>query len=157
MAELMSSVDPAMAVVTGTAGGDAAGCLVGFHGQVSIFPLMWGAWISVKNHSYPIISRSREVAVHFLAADQHGLATHFGGLTGDEVDKFAGVPLVADRSTTPLLAEVPRRLVGLRRGVLEGPTDHSCVLIEVTEIELDGRFEPLRLSAVGDIAPGHPA
>jgi flavin reductase (DIM6/NTAB) family NADH-FMN oxidoreductase RutF len=97
------------------------------------------------------------VAVHFLADDQHSLANHFGSLTGDETDKFAGIPVAGYRNGTPLLREIPRRLVGVRVGVFEGVTDHSCVLISPDGIDVDDSFAALHLSDVGDIRPGHPA
>lgn len=117
---------------------------------------MWGTWISKVNHSFAIITTADLVAVHFLGRDQHALAQHFGGLSGDEVDKFAGIELTDDPTPVPLLADCQTRLIGRRIAVYDGPTDHSCVVIDPTSITIASDFEPLRITAVGDITPGHP-
>ncbi|MCT1909143.1 hypothetical protein ACH0CV_13930 [Brachybacterium paraconglomeratum] len=45
-ATLMAATDPAMVVVTTAAGGERAGCLVGFHAQSSISPERYCLWLS---------------------------------------------------------------------------------------------------------------
>lgn len=153
---ITASVNQAMVVVTASHRGNRSGCLVGFHGQVSIEPLRWGVWISRVNHSFPIVTEADTVAVHFLTSTQHHLAEHFGGLSGDEVDKFAGRRLADRADGIPVLAEVEHRIVGRRSAVYDGATDHACVIIAPTEFHGNGTFRPLRLDAVNDVTPGHP-
>ena len=133
-----------MVVVTGRHRGEATGCLVGFHSQVSIEPERWGVWISRANHSHPILTDAVALAIHFLTDDQHDLARHFGSLTGDEVDKFAGQVVEpampaegpwAEHERPPLLLACPTRIVGHRRAVLAGDTDHSCIVVEPVDDE----------------------
>jgi flavin reductase (DIM6/NTAB) family NADH-FMN oxidoreductase RutF len=101
--ELMGELDYPMFIVTTVAGGERAGCLIGFASQASIHPSRFLACLSVKNHTTGVAARAQHLAVHFLPADREDLAELFGGTTGDEVDKFAlcdwhegphGVPLV---------------------------------------------------------------
>ena len=51
---LMASLDPPMVVVTAAAGGERAGCLVGFHSQSSIEPARCCVWLSKANHTYRV-------------------------------------------------------------------------------------------------------
>jgi hypothetical protein len=85
------------------------------------------------------------------------VATWFGGLTGDEVDKFAGHPVADGPGGVPMLRALPNRVV-LRREVVhdDGAGDHVGIVGPIVEA-VGGGFEPLRLSAVDDIDPGHEA
>ncbi|MFE1043655.1 flavin reductase family protein, partial [Streptomyces sp. NPDC058832] len=84
-------LDPDMCVVTAAAGGERAGCLVGFSSQCSLDPVRYAVWLSEVNRTF-LVARSADVlAVHLLARDQHGTAELFGGRTGDETDKFQRV------------------------------------------------------------------
>lgn len=166
LGDIVELANPAMVVVTGRYAGESVGCLVGFHSQVSIEPPRWGVWISKANHSHDVLVRATSLAVHVLGQDQHDLAAHFGGLTGDDVDKFVDVALdppdtwphgPADERP-PLLRACPTRIVGWRRAVLTDDTDHSCIVIEPVTVAIapDGTT-PLRYRAADDIEPGHPA
>ena len=59
--------------------------------QVSIKPPRFLACLSVKNRTYRIATRAEVLIVHFVPEDATELAEHFGGETGDEIDKFAEV------------------------------------------------------------------
>lgn len=150
-------VDPPMVVVTCCVDGERSGCLVGFHSQASIDPERYAVWISRANHTFRLATSAEVLAVHFLRAGDHEVAAHFGGLTGDEVDKFAGVPVVEGPGGVPLLRAVPDRLL-LRRDVLhdDGVGDHVAVIGTIVEV-VGGVGSPLRLSDVEDVDPGHPA
>ncbi len=87
----MSGVDPPSYVVTAADGGDRAGCLVGFATQCSIDPPRFGVWLSKLNRTYRVAQTSRTLVVHLLRDGDGDLAERFGGETGDEVDKFAGI------------------------------------------------------------------
>ncbi len=154
---LMSSLDTPMAVVTTAVAGERAGCLVGFHAQSAIDPQRYCVWLSKANHTYRLALRATHVAVHFLTEDDLAVATHFGTLTGDDVDKFAGRRVRRGLEDVPLLEDCPHRLV-LRRSVLvdEGG-DHVCLVGECLEATTSGRFSPLRLSRVTGLEPGHGA
>lgn len=157
---IMSASNPAMVVVTGRSGLGRAGCLVGFHGQVSIEPLRWGVWIARSNHSFAVLTRAELLAIHFLGADQLALAQRFGGLSGDHIDKFVGVDLVdtdvLGPHYPPVIDGPPAVLIGRRASVYDGPTDHACVVVAPSTLTAPQTFEPLRLNDCRHIHPGHP-
>jgi flavin reductase (DIM6/NTAB) family NADH-FMN oxidoreductase RutF len=152
---LMASLDTPMVVVTTAVAGERAGCLVGFHAQSSIDPPRCGVWLSKANHTYRVALRSTHLAVHFLTADDLAVAEHFGTLTGDEVDKFADVAFADGPGGVPLLEACPHRVVLRRTALLDEGGDHVCVAGESIEAHTTGSFQPLRLSAVDHLVPGH--
>src|SRR3954466_64447 len=86
---LVADLDYPMFIVTTAAGGERAGCLVGFAGQASIDPSRFLVFLSEKNRTCRVAREATHLAVHFVPADRDDLAELFGGETGDEVDKFA--------------------------------------------------------------------
>src|ERR687893_1077083 len=152
---VMSSLDTPMCVVTAVAGGERAGCLVGFHAQCSIDPPQHAVWLSKANHTYRVAILAGHLGVHLLTEDDHELAKRFGTLSGDDTDKFAGLDLDTGPEGVPLLARCPHRLVVRRVAVLDVGGDHVCFVTEPVEATSTGRFRPLRLAAVTDLDPGH--
>jgi flavin reductase (DIM6/NTAB) family NADH-FMN oxidoreductase RutF len=152
---LVKGADPAMIVVTVAADGERAGCLVGFHAQSSITPPRYCVWLSKANYTYRVGLRSEYFALHFLAADDKATADVFGARTGDDNDKFAGRAVRSGPGGVPLLSDVPRQLVTRRLSVLDDGGDHVCVTLEPVGGGPVAPFDPLRMSATGDIAPGH--
>jgi flavin reductase (DIM6/NTAB) family NADH-FMN oxidoreductase RutF len=152
-ADLVAGTDTAMVVVTTVAGGERAGCLVGFHTQCSIEPPRYAVWLSKANHT----CRASTFAVHFLDRDQHDLAELFGGRSGDDVDKFGLCAWDEGPDGVPLLRDCTRRIVGRRVALLDEGSDHVCVVVEPARADGEGSRHPLRLSDVGDIDPGHEA
>jgi len=154
---LVAQLDTAMVVVTATAEGEADGCLVGFHSQCSIEPRRYAVWLSTKNRTYRIARSAGVLGVHALAADQHDVAEHFGGATGDEVDKLAGVAWTAGPDGVPMLDVLADRFVGrvVQRVAVGG--DHELFVVELIDARVGASLAPLRLSQATDITPGHPA
>ena len=154
---LVAQLDPAMVVVTVVAGGDLDGCLVGFHSQCSIDPARYALWLSTVNRTHRIALHADVVAVHALSSEQHALAALFGGTTGDDVDKLAGVPWTPGPRGVPLLDDVANRFVGriVHRAGAGG--DHELFVVEPVDAWSDTPFTPLRYQQATDIAPGHPA
>ncbi len=102
---LVGLLDYPMFVVTTTAVGQRAGCLVGFATQVSIRPRRFLVGLSNKNHTYRVGRDASHLAVHLLSSEHTELARLFGEQTGDTSDKFAqcayhdgphGVPILDD-------------------------------------------------------------
>jgi flavin reductase (DIM6/NTAB) family NADH-FMN oxidoreductase RutF len=152
---LAAGTDPAMLVVTTADGEERGGCLVGFHCQSSIDPPRYSVWLSKANHTYRLALRATHLGLHFLDEEDHALAEHFGTLTGDDVDKLAGIGVEPGPHGVPLLAEVPARLVVRRLALLDEGGDHVCLTTE--PVRVDGRppAAPLRLSACNGLTPGH--
>src|SRR3954452_8382588 len=116
---LFQATDPALVIVTVTDGVERDGCLVGFHGQCSIEPLRYLLWLSKANRTYRVARRSDVLAVHVLSDRDEPLARRFGGLTGDEVDKFAGIDVLDGPQGVPLLVDCPHRMVVRRMAILD--------------------------------------
>lgn len=153
---LMAATDPAMVVVTTTAEGVRAGCLVAYHSQSSMSPQQYCLWLSKANHTYRVVLRAEHVAVHFLTAADLDLAERFGTRTGEETDKFAGLEVDVDEHGVPLLRQSPHRAVLERIAVLDVGGDHVCVTAAVRSASSAGDFTPLRLSDVIHLTPGRP-
>lgn len=155
---LAALADPAMVVVTVAHGDERAGCLVGFHGQSSIDPQRYAVWLSKANRTHRVALRATHLAVHLLLTGDHEIAERFGGETGDEVDKFAGVAWRPGPGGVPLLETCPRRMVLARSTLLDEGGDHVLVVGEPVAAwapDTAGQ-RPFRLGTARDIAPGHP-
>ncbi|MBV9208139.1 MAG: flavin reductase [Actinobacteria bacterium] len=152
---IASSLDTPLIVVTAAEGEEQAGCLVGFHTQSSIEPLRYCVWLSKANHTYRVALRSAFLAVHFLTASDLPLAERFGTLTGDRVDKFAGLAASPGHGGVPLLQDCPRRLVVRRTTLIDDGGDHVCVMAEPVAVHGNGPFRPLRLAQAAHLEPGH--
>jgi flavin reductase (DIM6/NTAB) family NADH-FMN oxidoreductase RutF len=159
--DLVTTLDPAMVLVTAADGDELAGCLVGFHAQSSIDPPHYCVWLSKANHTYRVALRSTHLGVHVLAAGDRDLAVAFGTRTDDDatVDKFADRSHDIGPGGVPLLTACPRRFVLRRTVLVDEGGDHVCLSGEPVEVTAgpSGDFEPLRLSQVDDLDPGHPA
>jgi flavin reductase (DIM6/NTAB) family NADH-FMN oxidoreductase RutF len=152
---LMASTDPPLIVFTTAAEGEPSGCLVGFHAQSSITPQHYCVWLSKANHTYRVSLRATSFAVHFLTVEDFALAEHFGTLSGDDADKFAGVDVYLDENGVPLLRGCPNRMSLERIAVLDDGGDHVCLTTRVTSAQTTGSFTPLRLSSATHLVPGH--
>src|SRR6476469_213133 len=152
---LMDSLDPPMVLVTTAVAGERAGCLVAFPAQSAIDPKRYSVWLSKANHTYRVALRSSYLAVHFLTVDDLALAEHFGTLTGADVDKFEGIATSPGPDGVPLIDQCPHRVTVRRVALLDEGGDHVCLTTEGVEAETSGRFEPLRLSGVSHLEPGH--
>ena len=145
-----------MVIVTAAApDGRRSGCLVGFWTQCSIDPPRVLACISKANHTLPVASDSRVLAVHWLADDDKRLAELFGGETGDEVDKFEHCSWQPGPDGVPVLDGV--------KGWVAGPVvdrfdvgDHVAFVLDAdTGAASDASDEQLGFQAVKDLEPGH--
>lgn len=158
---LVAHQDAAMVVVTAASGEESDGCLVGFHGQVSIHPRRYVVWLSVANRTYRLACDSSHLAVHALGAGDRALAELFGGTTGDDDDdKLVQVDWTAGPGGVPVLAALPFHVVGRVDAVLDVPEgDHVGFVLEPVAgtAQLGRGWEPMRLAGTADIEPGHPA
>ncbi|MHB9757344.1 flavin reductase family protein [Streptomyces sp. BYX5S] len=153
----VDQLDPEMCVVTAEAGGERAGCLVGFSSQCSIRPVRYVVWLSKVNRTYAVAENADHLAVHLLGRDQYALARLFGGESGDRVDKFAEVEWGRGPRGTVVLGAVRAWLVGRVVNRLDDGDHVGFVLTPEAAGEggAAGR-QPFRLSDAEGIAPGHP-
>jgi flavin reductase (DIM6/NTAB) family NADH-FMN oxidoreductase RutF len=117
-------------VVTAGAGDDVSGCLAGFITQSSLKPVQFLICISKRNHTFGTARSSRGLALHVLGSDQRNVASHFGELTGDEVDKFEGIAWSAGQTDAPILTECAAWVEGPIIGRTDAG-DHEAFLISV--------------------------
>lgn len=151
----MTSADSALLVVTTVAEGERAGCVVGFHTQSSISPQHYCLWLSKANHTYRVALRAQHFAVHFLTADDLGIAEAFGTRTGDDTDKFAGIDIEDGEHDVPLLSSCQNRFLLERISMLDVGGDHVCISGRVHSSQGGDSFTPLRLSDAAHLTPGH--
>jgi flavin reductase (DIM6/NTAB) family NADH-FMN oxidoreductase RutF len=154
----VAALDSAMVIVTTAAGGERAGCLVGFHSQCSIHPRQYAVWLSRANHTYRVAQAAEHVAVHVLDRGDRAIAELFGTETGDKVDKFAACAWEEGPGGVPLLTGAAGWAVLRRVALLDVSGDHACLVGEPVRASApEGRPSPLRLADVSDLPPGHPA
>ena len=154
---LVGDLDYPMFVVTAAAGGERAGCLVGFATESSIDPPRLTVWISEANHTATVASGADRLTVHVLRETDQALATIFGSETGDDVDKFDQVSWTASDDGPPVLAgcdyfigRVVERIVGVG--------DHRGYVLEPEDGErLHAGLPQLGYQRVKGMSPGHPA
>jgi flavin reductase (DIM6/NTAB) family NADH-FMN oxidoreductase RutF len=151
-------LDPPVYVVTATADGERAGCLVGFASQCSLSPVRFAVWLSKVNHTYRVACRATFLGVHLLGREQHGLARLFGSETGDRVDKFTRARWAPGSEGVPVLDDACAWFVGR----IEDRADWGDhVGFALTPVDGGARPLPrgsvLTLRDVIDLNPGHPA
>ncbi|MFD3497771.1 flavin reductase family protein [Streptomyces sp. NPDC058676] len=151
-------LDPDMCVVTASAGGDRAGCLVGFASQCSIRPVRFVVWLSQANRTYRVARDAPFLAVHLLTREQRELAELFGGRTGDTTDKFQHVGWREEHGGAVVLDDAAAWFVGAVVRDVDGGDHVGFVLAPVAWGEREGAGERplLRLDDALTIAPGHP-
>jgi flavin reductase (DIM6/NTAB) family NADH-FMN oxidoreductase RutF len=157
--ELTAELPAPMTIVTTSANGQRAGCLVGFHTQSSIDPVRFLVCLSRRNHTYDVAMRARVLAVHLLrdAESDRRLARLFGEETGDAVDKFDSCAWSSGPAGVPVLDDCDWFAGTIIERIPYG--DHTGFLLDV----LDGgratrTDEPhLTFERVKDLDPGHDA
>jgi flavin reductase (DIM6/NTAB) family NADH-FMN oxidoreductase RutF len=154
---LVSHLDHSMFVVTAASEHDRAGCLVGFATQCSLEPPRWYVGISKVNYTFHIAAAAPLVVVHALGAANTDLARLFGEQTGDQIDKFAHCRWrPGPDGRTPILADCPRWFAGEVVDHLD-PGDHLGLVLAPVAAECQDPGPPLRIQALPDLNPGHPA
>ncbi len=157
LGRLAARTDSPMVIVTAAApDGRRAGCLVGFWTQCSIHPPRVLACISKPNHTLPVATAARVLAVHWLADDDRRLAELFGGETGDEVDKFARCAWHDGPGGVPILDECPNWFVG-RVLWRSDAGDHDAFLLEPVAGENGTDEAEFTFHRAKRIDPGHEA
>jgi len=154
-APLVAALDYPLYVVTAHAGDDVSGCLAGFVTQSSIEPAQFLICVSKLNHTFGTARSSKGLALHLLGAGQHEVASHFGELTGDEVDKFEGIAWSPGRTGAPILAECAAWVEGSTIGRMDAG-DHEAFLINVQGGGVGPHRGRFTLQDAADFKAGHP-
>ena len=150
----MATLDYPMFIVTAAAGGERAGCLVGFATQASIHPPRFLVGLSDKNRTHRVARAAGHLGVHFVDRDATALAELFGGRTGDDVDKFEHCAWRPGPHGVPLLDDCENRFVGR---VLEHVPfgDHLGFVLEPEVSEHGSRDGQFTFHRARRIEPGH--
>ncbi|MGQ5633475.1 MULTISPECIES: flavin reductase family protein [unclassified Streptomyces] len=156
MERFFQRLDPDMCVVTAVAGDERGGCLVGFASQCSIRPPRFAVWLSKANHTYRVARAAHHLAVHLITRDQRDLAELFGGRTGDEVDKFAGLDCAEGHDGALIVRDAAAWFVGAVLHRTDGGDHVGFVLDPVQWGEGPAAGPLLRLSDAIGIEAGHP-
>ena len=153
---LVAQLDYPMFIATVAAGGERAGCLIGFATQSSIDPPRFLAGISDKNRTFRVAQDADSMAIHLVPEDAGELAKLFGGETGDEVDKFARTGWREGPEGVPLLDGCPNRFVGRIVERIDFG-DHVGMVLEPFFAEADEESAQLGFHRAKRIEPGHEA
>jgi flavin reductase (DIM6/NTAB) family NADH-FMN oxidoreductase RutF len=152
---IMAGLDLPSYVVTTAAGGERAGCLVGFATRCSIDPPRFGVWLSKLNRTYRVAQAGTTLVVHLLREGDGDLARRFGGDTGDEVDKFADIEWQPGPDRCPVI----QRLDWFAGSVVDRVDTGDHVAFVVAPWGGQCRRSAARQlsgAEVGDIEAGHP-
>jgi len=152
----VDGLDYPVFIVTVASATERDGCLIGFSTQTSIDPRRLLVCLSEANRTTAIAQHAELLAVHVLEGREHPLAEHFGGQTGDIVDKLADVAWHPGPDGVPILDDCPRYLVGR---VVErfAMGDHIGHLLAPVAVQAQPTGDPLTFQDVTDIEAGHPA
>ena len=154
-ASLIHRFDSPLVIVTTATANERSGCVVGFHCQVSIDPERYLVGISRTNHTADLLADVDLLAVHRVTEEQHDLVVHFGGETGDEVDKFESIPWAEGEGGVPLLDDCPGRFLGRVVGRPESDGDHHLLILEPARVDTGNHRPSFRLGQADDIEAGH--
>lgn len=154
--ELVAQLDYPMFIATVAAGGERAGCLIGFATQCSIHPPRFLAGISDKNRTFRVAGGAESMAIHMVPQDANDLAELFGGETGDEIDKFERCDWHEGPGGVPLLDRCPNRFVGRIAERIDFG-DHVGMVLEPFFAEEDEEAGQLGFHRAKRIDPGHEA
>ena len=150
--ELTGDLDYPMLVVTVIAGGEGAGCLVGFATQCSIDPPRFIVCLSDKNRTTRVAAGADALAVHFLPATAIDLAELFGSETGDDVDKLARCDWHGGPEGLPILDACGRWFAG-RIISRHSVGDHIAHVLAPFAVSADGSTEVFRLTRPSSSIP----
>jgi flavin reductase (DIM6/NTAB) family NADH-FMN oxidoreductase RutF len=160
--ELVAHLEYPMAIVTvpvaraaPQSGERGSGCLVGFWTQCSIDPPRWLVGISKANHTHEPAMVADSVVVHVLDADDRQLASTFGELSGDDVDKLALVAWSPGPDDVPVLDGAAAWFAGRVVDRVD-LGDHTGLVLDVIDAEVRRWHGQLGFQAVRDLDAGHP-
>ena len=109
VAEIRRFLEPGPIVLVSSAfKGERNIMTMGWHTVMEFTPSLVGCIIASGNHSYELVSRSRECVINVPEAHLARIVAGIGNCSGAEVDKFAKFKLTAvpaERVKAPLIAE----------------------------------------------------
>lgn len=154
--ELVGALDYPMFIVTVSARGERAGCLIGFATQCSIDPPRFLVCLSDKNRTFRVARHADLMVVHLVPSHADALARLFGSRTGDDIDKFAHCAWSPGPGGTPVLDECRNWFAGeILERIAAG--DHWAFLLHAVEAVSDPDEEHFTFHRAQRLEPGHEA
>jgi flavin reductase (DIM6/NTAB) family NADH-FMN oxidoreductase RutF len=154
--KLAGSLDYPLFIVTASDGERREGCVIGFATQCSFDPPRFLACLSRENRTFRFALGVEALAVHLVPRARADLAELFGGLTGDDTDKFAQCAWHPGPRGLPILDDCPSWFAGTVCERID-LGDHVGFLLEPFAVEFAAGEEIVFFQAVKDaIEPGHP-
>jgi len=154
--ELIDELDYPMFIVTAAAGGERAGCLVGFTTQCSIDPPRFLVCLSDKNRTFRVAQGTDTLVVHLVPEHAENLAELFGSNTGDDIDKFERCSWTEGPGGAPILDECGNWFAGrILERVPAG--DHWAFLLEPVQAASDTSAGTFAFHRARRMDPGHAA
>ena len=152
----VGEIDYPMYIVTTAAGGERAGCLVGFSTQCSIDPVRFLVCLSDKNRTYRVAQDAAVAAMHLVPSSAEGLVALFGSETGDEIDKFERCSWHEGPEGVPILDDCPNWFAGR---ILDRLTvgDHEALLLHPIAGGANDDPSQFDFHRAKRFAPGHDA
>ena len=150
-----AGLDVPMFIVTTSAGGENAGCLVGFATQCSIDPLRFVVFLSKNNRTCRVALDASALAVHVVPPDRMDLAELFGSQTGDDIDKFERVGW-RNENGVPVLSDASAWFVGDVVGRFDAG-DHEGFVLAPVAGESSDPVPALGFLEARSLDPGHEA
>jgi len=147
---------PLVVVTTVAPDGGRSGCLAGFITQCSIDPLRFLVCLSRANHTFDVARHASVLCLHLLGADQVDTAALFGELSGDEVDKFAGIGWRPGPGGAPVLDDCA---AWMAVGILDrfDVGDHQALYTSPIDAGPGRAPGLLTLGTAPSLEAGHPA
>lgn len=109
VADIRRFLEPGPVVLVSSAcAGERDIMTMGWHMVMEFVPSLVGCLISSGNHSYELISRSKECVINVPTLELARVVAGIGNCSGAEVDKFARfklTALAAERVKAPLIAQ----------------------------------------------------
>jgi flavin reductase (DIM6/NTAB) family NADH-FMN oxidoreductase RutF len=109
VSEIRRFLEPGPVVLVSSAWKDERNIMtIGWHMVMEFTPSLVGCLISSGNHSYEMISRSKQCVINVPTVELATTVAKIGNCSGSQVDKFATFKLTAvdaDKVKAPLIAE----------------------------------------------------
>ena len=114
--------------------------------QISFKPPLIMAAVRQNSNVYKCLERSRVAALHIVGNGQQEIARRFFFPTAAGCGTINGEPVVAGKTTVPLLANLPAHLECEVDRIVNTDGDHAMVILRVVEAECREQVRPLTIA-----------
>jgi flavin reductase (DIM6/NTAB) family NADH-FMN oxidoreductase RutF len=133
-------------VLTSRAEERCGAATVSWVSQVSFKPPLIMAAVRQGSNVYKCLEQSRVAALHIVGNGQQEIARRFFFPTAGGGDTINGEPVVAGKTTAPLLANLPAHLECEVDRIVNTDGDHAVVILRVVEAGCPDEVLPLTMA-----------